>query len=112
MRVGRRQVSPSRKRIFLLGTRAAEVRQDRSEGIAEVFLYEGNMKLYVSHPTQEQRILDLAKRRGSKGFFAYELAAPRPHGLGILQYNSRVWGLRKKGYNIVNKKPGYFVYEN
>lgn len=70
------------------------------------------MKLYVSHPTQEQRILDLAKRRGSRGFFVYELITPQSRGgLGCAQYGARIWSLRKKGHNIVNKKPGYFVYE-
>jgi hypothetical protein len=34
---------------------------------------------------------------------------PRPAGLGIAQYNARIWALRKKGYNIVNKTPGHFV---
>ena len=32
-------------------------------------------------------------------------------GLGIAQYNARIYGLREKGYNIINKKPGHFVLE-
>lgn len=70
------------------------------------------MTTYYSEPTQEQKILKLAKTRGEDGFYVYELIAPTSRGgLGIAQYNARIWGLRKKGHNIVNKRPGYFVYE-
>jgi len=64
---------------------------------------------YEERPTQEQRILDLLRERGSSGAKVYELIAPRPDGLGIAQYNSRIWGLRKKGHVIENKRPGHFV---
>ena len=65
--------------------------------------------LYHRRPTQEKRILQLLKERGSSGAKVYELMAPKPQGLGIAQYGARIWGLRKKGYNIVNKTPGHFV---
>jgi hypothetical protein len=64
---------------------------------------------YEERPTQENRILDLLKERGGQGAFVYEFMMPRPAGLGIAQYNARIWALRKKGYNIVNKTPGHFV---
>lgn len=65
--------------------------------------------MYREKPTQEQRILDLLRKRGEKGAFVYEFMMPRPNGLGIAQYNARIWGLRKKGYVIDNKTPGHFV---
>lgn len=65
--------------------------------------------MYEEKPTQEQRILSLLRERGSAGVKVYELVAPRPQGLGIAQYNARIWGLRKKGHVIRNKKPGHFV---
>jgi hypothetical protein len=34
---------------------------------------------------------------------------PRPKGLGIAQYNARIWKLRKIGHDIRNIKPGHFV---
>jgi len=64
---------------------------------------------YIEKPTQEQRILDLLRLRGPEGVKVYELIAPRPGGLGIAQYNARIWGLRKKGYVIENKVPGHFI---
>jgi hypothetical protein len=64
---------------------------------------------YQERPTQEQRILNLLRERGSKGAYVYEFMTPRPNGLGIAQYNARIFGLRKKGYVIENKIPGYFI---
>ena len=70
------------------------------------------MKGYKEDKTQEQRILDLLKERGESGAFVYEFMIPRNQGgLGIAQYNARIWGLRQKGYIIKNKKPGHFVLE-
>jgi len=67
--------------------------------------------MYIEKPTQENRILDLLREKGSKGVFVYELIAPRPEGLGIAQYNARIWSLRKKGFIIENKEPGHFVLQ-
>jgi len=67
------------------------------------------MTAYQKRPTQEQRILSLLRNRGSRGVFIYEIIAPRPRGLGIAQYNARIWGLRQKGFVIDNVKPGHFV---
>lgn len=64
---------------------------------------------YKENKTQEQRILDLLKERGPKGVFVWEFMLPRPQGLGIAQYNARIWGLRKKGHLINNKTPGHFI---
>ena len=64
---------------------------------------------YFKQPTQEQRILNFLEERGEVGVYAYEIATPRPQGLGILQYNARIFGLRKKGFNIINTTPGHFV---
>ena len=67
------------------------------------------MTRYIDNPTQEQRILELLRERGDTGAYVYEFMTPRPTGLGIAQYNARIWGLRQKGYNIFNPKPGHFV---
>lgn len=67
-----------------------------------------NMK-YKEDKTQEGRILDLLRERGESGVMVWEFMLPRPQGLGVAQYNSRIWGLRKKGYNIENLEPGHFV---
>lgn len=67
------------------------------------------MTNYQKRPTQEQRILDLSRDQGKAGAYVYEFMTPRPNGLGIAQYNARIWGLRKKGYIIENKTPGHFV---
>ena len=53
--------------------------------------------------TQAQRILNLLKERGNDGAFVYEFMLPRPQGLGIAQYNARIFELRREGYNIINK---------
>ncbi len=60
---------------------------------------------YLKMPTQEQRILNLLKQRGTQGVYAWEITGD----LHILQYNARIFGLREKGHNIENKKPGHFV---
>lgn len=68
------------------------------------------MSKYKEKKTQEQRILDLLKERGKRGAFVWEFMLPRNRGgLGIAQYNARIYGLRKKGYEIKNEKPGHFV---
>jgi hypothetical protein len=64
---------------------------------------------YHKKPSQETRILKLLRNRGSSGAKVYEFMMPQPQGLGIAQYNARIYGLREKGYNIINKTPGHFV---
>jgi len=64
---------------------------------------------YREDKTQEERILDLLKARGERGVYVYELMMPRPQGLGIAQYNARIYGLRQKGFDIINKEAGHFV---
>jgi hypothetical protein len=67
---------------------------------------------YIEKPTQENLILELLKERGEAGAYVYEFMTPRSKGgLGIAQYSARIWGLRKKGYNIVNVKKGLFVLQ-
>lgn len=63
------------------------------------------MPAYKPNGTQEQRILDLLRERGNAGVKSWEI----PEKLGILQYNARIFGLRRKGYNIINTQPGHFV---
>lgn len=71
-----------------------------------------SMNGYKEDKTQEQRILELLKERGSEGAYVWEFMTPRNRGgLGIAQYNARIWGLRQKGYEIVNKEVGHFVLE-
>ena len=68
--------------------------------------------MYQKRPTQEQRILDFLRERGSDGVFAYELTntnTMRERGGAIMQYNARIFGLRQKGHKIINKRPGHFV---
>ena len=66
--------------------------------------------MYKEDLTQEERILELLRERGSTGVEVYEFMMPQPKGgLGVAQYNARIWGLRKKGYDIKNEKPGHFV---
>lgn len=69
------------------------------------------MSEYKENGTQEERILDLLKSRGKNGVRVWEFMMPRPQGLGIAQYSARIWGLRKKGFLITNKKPGIFILE-
>ncbi len=65
--------------------------------------------MYKENLTQEQRILNLLRDRGKAGVYVYEFMTPRPQGLGIAQYNARLFGLRKKGYIIENVVPGHFI---
>ena len=65
--------------------------------------------MYEQRTTQEQRILDLFTERKGAGVYAYELAEPRPQGLGILQYNARIYGLRHRGFNIISDYKGHFI---
>lgn len=63
-------------------------------------------------PTQQQRILNLLKERGPAGVLVYELMTPQGMGgLGVSQYGARIMELRRKGYKIINKKPGHFVLD-
>lgn len=64
---------------------------------------------YVKNDSQEGRILNLLRERGNAGAFVYEFMMPRPGGLGIAQYSARIFGLRGKGYEIVNTHPGHFI---
>ena len=63
------------------------------------------MDKYIPNKTQEERILDLLKERGELGAYAWEFTGQ----LRIMQYNARVFGLRKKGYNILNQDKCHFV---
>lgn len=63
---------------------------------------------YQPNKTQEQKILDLLKERGSSGVRAWEI----PTNLHILQYNSRIFGLRAKGFNIINKDNTFYLIED
>jgi hypothetical protein len=67
--------------------------------------------MYESRTTQESQILDLLTERKGSGVFAFELAEPKPRGCGILQYNARIYGLRKKGHNIVSDTKGHFILQ-
>jgi lysozyme family protein len=62
--------------------------------------------MYKENGTQEQRILELLKERGNSGVMAWEI----PATLRILQYNARVFGLRKKGYDIKNINGKFVLY--
>ena len=64
---------------------------------------------YKEDLTQEERILALLREKGEVGVRVWELIAPRPTGLGVAQYGARILGLRRKGFDIVNVKPGHFV---
>ncbi len=68
--------------------------------------------MYKPNASQEERILERLRAAGSQGVPAYMFAMPRPQGgEGILQYNARVWGLRQKGYKIVDKDSVFYLYE-
>ena len=58
--------------------------------------------------TQAQSILEYLKDH-TEGAYVYELIAPQPHGLGIAQYNARIYELRRKGYDIRSDRAGHFV---
>jgi hypothetical protein len=67
---------------------------------------------YIENNTQEGRILRRLREAGRQGVPAYEFAMPRPQGgEGILQYNARVFGLRNKGFNIINKDSVFYLVE-
>lgn len=53
--------------------------------------------------------MKLLKSRGDAGAKVYEFMMPRPHGLGVAQYNARILELRREGYTIRNNKKGHFV---
>ena len=63
--------------------------------------------MYKPDKTQEERILELLRERGAAGVMAWEI----PATLHILQYNARVFGLRAKGYDIVNKDGRFYLFE-
>lgn len=63
------------------------------------------MNNYQEKPTQEMRILKFLKERGKTGVYAWEIM----RDLHILQYNARIFGLRKKGHIIINSQPGLFI---
>jgi hypothetical protein len=62
---------------------------------------------YQTRPTQEDQILQLLNEK-PEGVYVYELIAPYPQGLGIAQYNARIYGLRHRGIDIRNDVPGHF----
>ena len=67
--------------------------------------------MYEQRTTQENQILDKLRESNGSGVYAYELAKPRPEGCGILQYNARIFGLRKKGYRIVSDFKGHYILQ-
>ena len=67
--------------------------------------------MYEQRTTQENQILDLLGERKGMGAYSYELAKPKPDGCGVLQYNARIYGLRKKGHNIVSDFKGHFILQ-
>lgn len=69
------------------------------------------MNGYIKNNSQEDRILRLLRERGNRGVMVYELIAPRPEGLGCSQYGARIYGLREKGFNIINETPGHFILD-
>ncbi len=65
----------------------------------------------IHKQTQTDRILELLRERGNAGIPVWEMIAPRPQGLGVAQYNARVYELRQKGYEIVNKDNTFYLIE-
>ena len=66
--------------------------------------------MYKENLTQEERILQLLEDRGEQGAMVWEFMLPRNKGgLGIAQYNARIYGLRKKGHDIKSDKKGKFT---
>ena len=61
--------------------------------------------------SQAEKIKTLLQWRGDRGAFVYELNSARPNGLGIAQYNARVFELRQQGFDIVDNS-GHFVLKN
>ncbi|GEM_PF-2113797 len=68
----------------------------------------------MSAKTQQQSLLRFLKERGDRGVYVWEMLAPQPQGVGIAQYNARIYELRDQGFNIVNTEPGHFklVHDN
>lgn len=66
------------------------------------------MNGHEKRPTQEERILQLLRERGTQGVKSWEI----PNDLHILQYNARIFGLRNKGHNIVNKNDTFYLMPN
>jgi hypothetical protein len=67
--------------------------------------------MYEKRTTQESQILDLLTERRGSGVYAFELAEPKPRGCGILQYNARIYGLRRRGHNIISDIKGHFILQ-
>jgi hypothetical protein len=67
--------------------------------------------MYEKRTTQENEILNLLIERRGAGVYSYELAQTHPMGLGILQYNARIFGLRKKGFKIISDIKGHYILE-
>ena len=67
--------------------------------------------MYEKRTTQENEILNLLIERKGAGVFSYELAKTHPEGLGCLQYNARIFGLRKKGHKIISDVRGHYILE-
>jgi hypothetical protein len=67
--------------------------------------------MYEQKSTQENQILDLLTASKGAGVYSYQLATPHPEGLGILQYNARIYGLRHKGHKIISDRKGHYVLE-
>lgn len=68
--------------------------------------------MLISKPTQCERILDLLTERGGLGVEVWEMIAPQPRGLGIAQYNARIYQLRRKGWSIISKDDKFFLMNN
>lgn len=68
--------------------------------------------MYENRTTQENQILDLLRERKGAGVYSYELAEPHPKGCGILQYNARIFGLRRKGHKIISDFKGHYILED
>jgi hypothetical protein len=59
--------------------------------------------------TQKQRILQ-ALREHPDGLPVWMLIMPRPHGgLGVAQYNARIYELRRQGYGIESKNNKFIL---
>jgi hypothetical protein len=67
--------------------------------------------MQINYKTQAGKILTRLRELGEQGVEAYELTTRKPEGLGIQQYNARVFELRQKGYIIVNNPIGHFTLE-
>jgi hypothetical protein len=63
------------------------------------------MSSYIPDNTQEGKILQLLRERGKLGIWSWEITGD----LHIMQYNARIFGLRHKGYDVINVKKNHFV---